>query len=124
MDVSSLPFNQRVGIVAAEGTGGGLALPQSAETLNHLGTVHASAEFALAEAASGQYLIDAFPTLAGQALAVLRSFSVSTAGRPGGCCNRKPRCGPKSVRSSRRTCSGAVAPRCRSKWKFAMREGA
>lgn len=75
MDVSQLPFNRLAGLAPADGTSYLLQLPESPGTLNHLGTVHASAQFALAEAASGQFLVNEFPQLDGRALAVVRTFS-------------------------------------------------
>ena len=72
MDVTSLPFNRTLGLNRDDQ---GVTLAESAANLNHLNTVHASAQFALAEAASGQYLIDTFPGLAEGALAVVRTFA-------------------------------------------------
>jgi acyl-coenzyme A thioesterase PaaI-like protein len=43
---------------------------------NHLGTVAAAAQFSLAEFASGQWMINAFPNLATQVIPVLRKSEV------------------------------------------------
>ena len=42
-----------------------LRLPAGGQYLNHLGTVHAGAQLALAEAASGEFLLRALGTVAG-----------------------------------------------------------
>lgn len=58
MDVTELPFNQLLGM---QRTGAvdqpGVGLPADARYTNHLGTVHAGALLAVAEAASGDYLL-------------------------------------------------------------------
>jgi hypothetical protein len=57
MDVTELPFNRFVGVQkCTDRTNGIFQLPAHSHYLNHLGTVHASALFALAEASSGQFL--------------------------------------------------------------------
>ncbi|MGV3721038.1 MAG: PaaI family thioesterase [Actinomycetota bacterium] len=58
MDVTALPFNQLVGLEAASPESGFLVtLPAGPEHGNHLGTVHASALLAVAEAGSGAFLV-------------------------------------------------------------------
>jgi acyl-coenzyme A thioesterase PaaI-like protein len=58
MDITRLPFNRLIGIQHAEsGSPYLLALPDSPAYRNHLGTVHASALLSLAEAPSGEFLI-------------------------------------------------------------------
>ena len=52
MKITDLPFNQLIGITAAEKDDGMLCLPNDVRYTNHLGTVHASALLALAEATS------------------------------------------------------------------------
>jgi acyl-coenzyme A thioesterase PaaI-like protein len=74
MEVSELPFNRIVGLRRAADPHV-LELPESEGSLNHLGTVHASAQFSLAEATSGQFLADQFPELIQGALVVVRTFS-------------------------------------------------
>jgi acyl-coenzyme A thioesterase PaaI-like protein len=55
--VTSLPFNRHVGIQKST-TGEGLVeLPSGEQFLNHIGTVHAGAQLALAEACSGEFLL-------------------------------------------------------------------
>jgi hypothetical protein len=53
MDVAQLPFNRLVGLESAAGDSGFLVcLPDGPQYANHLGTVHASAQIAVAEAGS------------------------------------------------------------------------
>ena len=51
---------------------GKLYLPVSDNVKNHLGTIHAAAQFALAELASGSYLEEVFPEYKNNVYAVLR----------------------------------------------------
>lgn len=55
--VTELPFNRFVGIEIAADPASLLRLPADDRYLNHLGTVHASALLALAEASSGEFLL-------------------------------------------------------------------
>ena len=70
MDISALPFNSAIGIV---GDGSLVRIVPTPEHLNHLGTVHATVLYGIAEAASGQFLINRFPHLADSYVAVLRT---------------------------------------------------
>ena len=54
--VVDLPFNQLIGLQQAAEPAQ-LTLPAGGQYLNHLGTVHASALLALAEASSGEFLL-------------------------------------------------------------------
>jgi acyl-coenzyme A thioesterase PaaI-like protein len=76
MDVSTLPFNKHLGL-GISGSGGKprVILRPCAHHLNHVGTVHATVIYGLAEAASGQCLAARFPRLADSYVAVLRSSS-------------------------------------------------
>jgi acyl-coenzyme A thioesterase PaaI-like protein len=57
VDVTQLPFNRCVGLeLAAAGSGFLVSLPAGPQYANHLGTVHASALLAVAEAGSGAFL--------------------------------------------------------------------
>ncbi|HEX9063364.1 MAG TPA: YiiD C-terminal domain-containing protein [Clostridia bacterium] len=60
MDITKIPFNDFIKIKKAEKEGHILEIQDKPQYLNHLGTVHASAQFALAEATSGQYLLEVF----------------------------------------------------------------
>ncbi len=53
MDVTAIPFNKLIGLDVSGDERYLLMLPESEQFLNHVGTVHASALFALAEATSG-----------------------------------------------------------------------
>ena len=72
MDVTRIPFNALVGIERAEVDGALLQLPSDPRYLNHLGTVHASALLALAEASSGEFLLRHLNSLDGIAPVVRR----------------------------------------------------
>ena len=76
MEVTGIPFNKKIGIRDSD-DGNVLSLQQSSELHNHLGTVHASAQFALAEAASGAYLLRKFPELSTQVVSVVRKAAVT-----------------------------------------------
>lgn len=56
LSITDLPFNQLIGLQRAEEPAL-LRLPAGGQYLNHLGTVHASALMALAEASSGEFLL-------------------------------------------------------------------
>jgi acyl-coenzyme A thioesterase PaaI-like protein len=73
MDVAAIPFNRFLGLQAGQNT---LILPADPRYLNHLGTVHAGAQFSLAEAASGQWLLDRFGAAAAEYAAVVRHADV------------------------------------------------
>lgn len=73
MDISSLPFNQSIGIRA---DGMDIVLTPRREHLNHVGTVHAAVVYGVAEAAAGQCLLLRFPDLSESFVAVLRSSTV------------------------------------------------
>ena len=72
MDVTRIPFNALIGIERAETDGALLQLPSDPRYLNHLGTVHASALLALAEASSGEFLLRHLNSLDGIAPVVRR----------------------------------------------------
>lgn len=73
MRPTDLPLNQLLGIRdAPAGAAHLLELPWDDRLRNHVGTLHAAAEFALAEAASAECLGREFPDLAGHVLAVVR----------------------------------------------------
>ena len=60
VSVTELPFNSFLGIQIAGEPSHLLRLPSGAQYLNHLGSVHASAQLALAEASSGEFLLRHF----------------------------------------------------------------
>ena len=63
--VTELPFNALVGIQLADDPVHLLRLPADPRYLNHVGTVHASAQLALAEASSGEFLLRHFGSVDG-----------------------------------------------------------
>lgn len=69
-----VPFARHIGIQRDAAGLPAIAFSQSLQ--NHLGTLHASAQFALAETASGLYLESLFPELANKVFAVLREGRV------------------------------------------------
>lgn len=60
MNVLELPFNKYIGLEKSADSQYLLMLADKSEYLNHLDTVHASAQFALAEATSGFFLLGEF----------------------------------------------------------------
>jgi acyl-coenzyme A thioesterase PaaI-like protein len=69
MKVTDIPFNRFLGL---RSDGSLLTLPADLNYHNHLGTVHAGAQFSLAEAASGHWLLAKFGDAAPDYLAVVR----------------------------------------------------
>ncbi|MDR2915314.1 MAG: DUF4442 domain-containing protein [Tannerella sp.] len=63
MNVLELPFNLHVGLEKSSDSEYLLILREEDKYLNHLDTVHASAQFALAEATSGYFLLNEFKEL-------------------------------------------------------------
>jgi uncharacterized protein (TIGR00369 family) len=77
MKATDLALNQLLGIAAAPaGAVHLLEMPFTPKLHNHLGTVHAAAQFALAEAASAECLQQNFGAAVGQAFAVVRGVEV------------------------------------------------
>lgn len=77
MEVLEIPFNKFIGLKKAEAKDNYLLKLESDERyLNHLGTIHASALFALAEASSGEYLLNQFEGYALNVIPVVRKVEV------------------------------------------------
>ena len=73
MDVTQLPFNRLVGLEASPDDSGFLVgLPDGPQYTNHLGTVHASALLAVADAGSGAFLVRQFGSGTGHVSVVQR----------------------------------------------------
>jgi acyl-coenzyme A thioesterase PaaI-like protein len=73
MNVTDIPFNAFLKIEKASANSSHLLqLRESPCHLNHVGTVHASVQLALAEASTGQWLMQAMPELADKVIAVVR----------------------------------------------------
>lgn len=73
MDITEIPFNRLVGIKKTRGDNPFLLqLDDLPEYQNHLRTVHAAAQLALAEATSAEYLLRVFKEVGNDVLAVVR----------------------------------------------------
>jgi hypothetical protein len=73
MNVTDIPFNAFLQIEKPPADSPFLLkLRESPSYLNHIGTVHACVQLSLAEASSGQWLVQALPHLVDKAIAVLR----------------------------------------------------
>jgi acyl-coenzyme A thioesterase PaaI-like protein len=73
MEVTEIPFVKHIGITEEESQ---LTLAPALEVTNHIGTIHASAQFTLAETASGLFLQEEFADIEGKVLPLLRSSTV------------------------------------------------
>jgi len=73
MRVSDLPFNKHIGIQAHNGV---VTIPVKDLHMNHLGTVHATAIYGVAEAGSGQFIVESFGGEFPGALAVAHTGTV------------------------------------------------
>ncbi len=60
----------------SEDNDGNLVLPAEEQNINHVGTMHAAAQFALAEFASGRYLQDKFPEFKNEIIGLVRKSSL------------------------------------------------
>ena len=74
MDINTIPFTKHLGIeIKDEGV---LSLEPLSHVENHVGSIHASAQFALAETQSGLFLQTLFPQYEEKVLPLLRNASV------------------------------------------------
>lgn len=74
MNITKLPFNEFIGLEHSSDEGFVFRLPADVRYTNHLGTVHASALMALAEATSGELLLRAVGDMGLDAVPVVRRF--------------------------------------------------
>lgn len=74
MDVLNIPFVEKVGITKSADDR--LELAFSSGVQNHVQTLHASAQFTLAETASGEALQREFPKLVGKVIPILRDSEI------------------------------------------------
>jgi len=74
MDVTQIPFVKHIGIERKEECT--LKLEPTLIIQNHIQTIHASAQYALAETQSGLYLQTLFPKYVGQVVPLLRGSTV------------------------------------------------
>lgn len=91
MNITDLPFNQFIGVEPSPREGFALSLPAGERYTNHLGTVHASALMALAEATSGEVLLRAIGHIEVPIVPVVRRFE---------CKFRKPANGSIAARAA------------------------
>lgn len=75
MDLNTIPLVKHMGLEIPQ-QGQRLDLPFSNAMLNHVGTVHAGAQFTLAETASAHHLLSLFPELVDQVVPLLRSAAI------------------------------------------------
>jgi len=74
---SEIPYNKFLDLKESRESSGYLfELPERPQMKNHLNTIHASAQFALAEATSGELLAQTFPELLNHVLPVVRRVDV------------------------------------------------
>lgn len=76
MKVLSLPFTKKMGIKRSVSPEYLLQIDSNKKSYNHLGTIHASASYALAETTSGYLLQTNFSEIADQTIPILRSSTV------------------------------------------------
>ncbi|NOY63522.1 MAG: DUF4442 domain-containing protein [Gammaproteobacteria bacterium] len=74
MNVTEIAFAKHLAITVRDD--GRLELPFNDYLQNHLNTIHASAQFGLAETASGAHLLSLFPELAQTVVPLLRDAQV------------------------------------------------
>lgn len=72
MIVTDIPFNKFIGIKKSDLSDYILMTEDSQNYANHLGTVHASVQFALAEATSGEFLLNKFKEYSENTVPVIR----------------------------------------------------
>ncbi len=76
MEITDIPFHKLLELKKSSDSGDVLELTFEENKQNHIGTFHASCQFALAEATSGLALQQAFPQLEGLVLPILRKADV------------------------------------------------
>jgi thioesterase domain-containing protein len=74
LQVTAIPFVKKTGI--RRNKEGNLELACNSSVHNHIQTVHAGAQFTLAETASGAHLLSLFPELANEVLPVLKDAQI------------------------------------------------
>ena len=72
MDILSIPFHRHLNIEKSGKSGYIFQTGERPEYFNHLGTIHACVQLALAEAASGEFLIQEFYELKEKVIPVVR----------------------------------------------------
>lgn len=79
-----VPFNRVLGVEVAvvEAERAEVVLPEAPERLNHVGSVHAAAQFGLGEAASGAMVVSAFGELQARGIVPLAADATIRYRRP------------------------------------------
>jgi uncharacterized protein (TIGR00369 family) len=80
----AVPFNRVLGVqfIAVEDERAEVMMPEAPERLNHVGTIHAAAQFGLGEAASGAMVMAAFAELQGEGYIPLAASAQITYRKP------------------------------------------
>ncbi|MEA3476741.1 MAG: YiiD C-terminal domain-containing protein [Bacteroidota bacterium] len=76
MDITEIPFHNFLGLQKSDNDQYILKLEERQEYLNHLGTVHASVLFALAESTSGEFLLKKFKDYELDVIPVVRKAEI------------------------------------------------
>lgn len=76
MDILSIPFHQYLNIETHDGDGYIFELQERPEYLNHLQTLHACVQLTLAEASSGEFLLQEFKEFEADVIPVIRRTEV------------------------------------------------
>ena len=76
MDITEIPFHKFLGIQKSDNDIYILELDEKNEYLNHLGTIHASVLFVLAESTSGEFLLRKFKDFELDVIQVIRKAEV------------------------------------------------
>jgi hypothetical protein len=76
MEILELPFNKLIQLDNSDKSGYALMLQGHEMYTNHLGTVHAAAQFSLAEACSAQLLKELFPSHADEFIPLVRQVAL------------------------------------------------
>ena len=76
MEIHELPFNKLIQLNNSDKSGYALMLHGHEMYTNHLGTVHAAAQFSLAEACSAQLLKELFPAHADAFIPLVRQVAL------------------------------------------------
>nr|WP_319266689.1 DUF4442 domain-containing protein [uncultured Draconibacterium sp.] len=77
MNTMDIPLNKHAGLEKMpKSTEYIFSMPPDEKLLNHLGTLHAGALFILAEATSGEFLLEEFKTIANKVVPVVRKAAI------------------------------------------------
>lgn len=72
MDILSIPFHKHLNLVRSEKPAYIFETRERPEYYNHLGTIHACVQLALAEASSGEFLIQEFREIQDEVIPMVR----------------------------------------------------